>query len=198
MVTMPLAGRVMDRHGPRTIVIVGITLMCAGMGTFAYGSWHQDAYFPVLVTGLAVFGLGMGCTMMPLSGAAVQTLHSEQVARGSTLLNVNQRVAGSIGTAVMSVILTSQINRSDALVAAKEAAALQDSARKSGIPVNPAAIPPEVSRPGFAQQVADELSHAYTMVFIVAALLIALAYLPVAFLPKKPVDDGSAGAAAIG
>jgi DHA2 family multidrug resistance protein len=192
MVTMPLAGRIMDRQGPRTISMIGITLMCAGMGAFAYGSWHQDAYFPVLVTGLTVFGLGMGCTMMPLSGAAVQTLRSEQVARGSTLINVNQRVAGSVGTAVMSVILTSQINRSDALVAAKKAAELQDSAHKSGVPVNPAAMPPEVLRPGFAQQVADELSHAYTMVFIVAAVLIALAYLPVAFLPRKPADSSPA------
>ena len=88
MLTMPLAGRLMDRQGPGKIVMVGITLMCVGMGTFAYGSWHQDAYFPVLVVGLAVFGLGMGCTMMPLLGAAVQTLRPDQVARGSTLIDV--------------------------------------------------------------------------------------------------------------
>jgi EmrB/QacA subfamily drug resistance transporter len=195
MVTMPIAGRVMDRRGPGKIVMVGITLMCAGMGTFAYGSWHQDAYFPVLVIGLTVFGFGMGCTMMPLSGSAVQTLRPEQVARGSTLINVNQRVAGSIGTAVMSVILTSQIDRSDALSAANKAAALEESARRSGAPVNPAAVPREVLQPGFAQQVAHDLSHAYTMVFLIAAVLIALAYLPAAFLPKKPVDVAPEAAA---
>jgi hypothetical protein len=140
----------------------------------------------------------MGCTMMPLSGAAVQTLRQDQVARGSTLLNVNQRVAGSVGTAVMSVILTSQINRSDALAAANKAAALQESAQKSGAPVNPAAMPPEVLQPGFAQQVAHDLSHAYTMVFVISALLIALAYLPAVFLPKKPVEQGQSAAAAMG
>jgi EmrB/QacA subfamily drug resistance transporter len=188
--TMPVAGRLMDRQGPGKIVLVGITLMCGGMGTFAYGSWHQDAYWPVLVTGLVVFGLGMGCTMMPLSGAAVQTLRPNQVARGSTLINVNQRVAGSIGTAVMSVILTSAINRSDALEAANRAAALQESARSSGAPIDPVAMPPEVMQPGFAQQVAHDLSHAYTLVFIIAAALIALAYLPAAFLPRTPVRDG--------
>ncbi|MBE1550866.1 EmrB/QacA subfamily drug resistance transporter [Mycobacterium sp. OAS707] len=197
MLTMPIAGRIMDRQGPGKIVLVGITLMCAGMGAFAYGSWHQDAYFPVLVTGLTVFGMGMGCTMMPLSGSAVQTLRPEQVARGSTLINVNQRVAGSIGTAVMSVILTNQINGSAALAAANKVAALQEAAAKSGVPVNPAALPPEVRAPGFAAQVAHELSHAYTMVFIIAAILIALAYLPAAFLPKKQVqmeaDDHQSG-----
>jgi EmrB/QacA subfamily drug resistance transporter len=194
MVTMPLAGRLMDRQGPGKIVLVGITLMCAGMGVFAYGAWHQDAYFPVLVTGLVVFGLGMGCTMMPLSGAAVQTLRPEQVARGSTLINVNQRVAGSIGTAVMSVILTKQVNRSDTISAASRAAALQEQANASGRPLNPSALPPEALRPGFAQQVLHDLSHAYTIVFLVAALMIAAAYVPAAFLPKKPVVDSDHGA----
>jgi MFS family permease len=188
----------MDKQGPGKIVMVGITVMCAGMGTFAYGSWHQDAYFPVLVIGLAIFGMGMGCTMMPLSGSAVQTLRPEQVARGSTLINVNQRVAGSVGTAVMSVILTSQIDRSEAMAAANKAAALQESARNSGKPVDPAAIPHEVLQPGFAQQVAHDLSHAYTMVFAISTLLIALAYLPAAFLPKKPVEQGQGDAAAMG
>ena len=195
MVTMPIAGRLMDRQGPGKSVLAGITLMCCGMGTFAYGSWHQAAYSPVLVTALVVFGLGMGCTMMPLSGAAVQTLRQEQVARGSTLINVNQRVAGSVGTAVMSVILTGQINRSDALAAANKAAALE-SARRSGRPVNPASVPPEVFHPGFAQQVAHDLSHAYTLVFVVSALLIALAYLPAAYLPRKLVDQGQGSTAA--
>jgi MFS family permease len=196
MVTMPIAGRLMDRQGPGKSVLVGITLMCCGMGTFAYGSWHQAAYFPILVTALVVFGLGMGCTMMPLSGAAVQTLRREQVARGSTLINVNQRVAGSVGTAVMSVILTSQINGSHALAAANKAAAVE-SARRSGAPVSPADVPPEVLQPGFAQQVAHDLSHAYTLVFVVSALLIALAYFPAAFLPRKPVSQDESAAAMV-
>ncbi len=191
MVTMPLAGRLVDRQGPGKIVLTGITLMVAGMSVFAYGAWHQDAYVPVLVTGLVVFGSGMGATMMPLSSAAVQTLWPEQIARGSTLINVNQRVAGSIGTAVMSVILTNQINRSDAVATANQVAALQEQARATGRPLNPAALPPQAATPGFADQVMHDLAHAYTMVFVVAALLIAAAYLPAALLPRKRVDiDG--------
>ncbi|ETZ98521.1 hypothetical protein I547_6304 [Mycobacterium kansasii 824] len=37
-------------------------------------------------------GLGMGLTMMPLSAAAVQTLAPHHIARGSTLVSVNQQV----------------------------------------------------------------------------------------------------------
>jgi MFS transporter, DHA2 family, multidrug resistance protein len=114
------------------------------------------------------------------------------------LNNVNQRVAGSIGTAVMSVILTSQINRSDALAAANKAAALQDAARTSGTPVDPAALPPEVLSPDFAQQVAHDLSHAYTLVFVISTVLIAMAYLPTAFLPRTPVRESQAAPAGVG
>ncbi|MCV7071672.1 DHA2 family efflux MFS transporter permease subunit [Mycolicibacterium rufum] len=188
MVTMPLAGRLVDRQGPGKIVLTGITLMVAGMGVFAYGAWHQDAYVPVLVTGLVVFGFGMGATMMPLSSAAVQTLRPEQIARGSTLINVNQRVAGSIGTAVMSVILTHQVNRSDAVSTANQVAALQEQAHAAGRPLDPATLPPAAAQPGFADQVMHDLSHAYTMVFLVAALLIAAAYLPAALLPRTRVE----------
>jgi DHA2 family multidrug resistance protein len=66
------------------------------MGTFAFGVWQEKGYVPVLLVGLSVMGMGMGCTVMPLSGSAVQALRPQQVARGSTLINVNQQVAGSV------------------------------------------------------------------------------------------------------
>jgi MFS transporter, DHA2 family, multidrug resistance protein len=198
MITMPVAGRLMDRQGPGRIVLVGITLMVTGMSVFAWGAWHQAAYFPVLVTGLVVFGLGMGCTMMPLSGAAVQTLRTEQVARGSTLINVNQRVAGSIGTAVMSVILTNQVNRSDAVATAGQVAALREQAAASGQPLNPATLPPQALQPGFQDQVLHDLAHSYTMVFLVAAVMIAAAYVPAALLPRRPVLAPAGAPAPVG
>ena len=43
--------------------------------------------------------------MMPLFTSALKTLKSHEVARGSTLLNINQQIASSCGVAVMSVIL---------------------------------------------------------------------------------------------
>src|SRR5436309_5586580 len=94
MLTMPIAGRIMDKRRPGWVVLVGITVIAIGMGTFAYGVSQHYAYAPVLMIGLAVMGMGMGCTMMPVSGAAVQALGPHQVARGSTLINVNQQVAG--------------------------------------------------------------------------------------------------------
>ena len=54
-------------------------------------------------------GLGMGATMMPTFSGAMQTLRRAAIARASTTLNINQQVGASIGTAVLSVLLTHEL-----------------------------------------------------------------------------------------
>jgi DHA2 family multidrug resistance protein len=193
MLTMPIAGRIMDKRGPGWVVLVGITTIAVGMGTFAYGVSQQYSYTPVLLVGLFVMGMGMGCTMMPVSGSAVQALGPHQVARGSTLINVNQQVAGSIGTALMSVILTSQFNRSEYIGAAGKAVALQEEAAKRHVPPDPTQLPPQMLQPDFMQHVAHDLSHAYTVVFVVAVGFVLTTLIPAAFLPKKPAQVAPGG-----
>jgi MFS transporter, DHA2 family, multidrug resistance protein len=192
MLTMPVAGRIMDKRGPGWVVLVGITLIAFGMGTFAYGVSHQYAYTPVLLTGLAVMGMGMGSTMMPLFGSAVRGLAPHQVASGSTLINVNLQVAGSIGTALMSVILTSQFKHSQFIQAAGKAAALKQEVTKRGVPPHPSQLPPQVLQPGFMDHVTSDLSHAYTVVFVVAVGFALTTLIPAVFLPKKPAADAPA------
>jgi EmrB/QacA subfamily drug resistance transporter len=186
VLTMPIAGWIVDKHGPRWVVLAGITLIVTGMGAFAYGVSHRYAYTPLLLTGLAVMGMGMGSTMMPLFGSAVRGLALHQVASGSTLINVNLQTAGSIGTALMSVILTSQLKHSQFIQAADKAAALKVEATKSGVPLRPSQLPPQVLQPGFVDQVTNDLSHAYTVVFVVAVALALTALISAGFLPAKP------------
>lgn len=196
MLTMPLAGVFTDKYGAGKIVLVGITLVATGLGTFAYGVAKQADYLPTLLAGLLIAGLGSGCTITPLFGAAVQTLAQDQIARGSALLSVNQLMAGSAGAALMSVILTTQFNRSENISAANEMTILQQNGPKSGVPVDPSAIPRPTLAPDFMSNVQHDLSHAYAVVFVVAAVLVALTFIPAAFLPKKPALPPNKTAAA--
>ena len=189
ILTMPIAGRIMDKRGPGWVVLAGITLIAIGMATFAYGVSHQYPYTPVLFTGLAVMGMGAGSTLMPLFGCAVRGLAPHQVARGSTLINVNLQIGGSIGTALMSVILTSQFNHSPFIQAAGKAAALKQEATKHGPPPHPS----QALAPGFMDHVTSDLSHAYTVVFVVALGFALMALIPAAFLPKKHAAEIVAG-----
>jgi EmrB/QacA subfamily drug resistance transporter len=110
MLTMPIAGVLADRIGPGKVVLTGLLFDTVGMGFFAFVGSHDSYAF--LVTGLIIMGLGMGATMMPIMSAALARLTDASVARGSTLMNINQQVASSIGTALFSVLLTSALNSS--------------------------------------------------------------------------------------
>ena len=111
MITMPIAGILADKIGPGKIVLVGITVITVGMAMFTQIS--ADTSYAYMLGALFIMGLGMGGTMMPIMTAALATLTAHTVARGSTLLNITQQVAASIGTALFSVILTNQIKASD-------------------------------------------------------------------------------------
>lgn len=78
-------------------------LIFCGMGYFVF--LGADTPYWAVCLALFVQGLGMGMTMMPIMSAALATLNNKQVPDGSTLMNVVQQTASSIGTAVISVVL---------------------------------------------------------------------------------------------
>ncbi len=104
MIAMPIAGQLTDKTGVGKIVIPGLLLLIAS--TLGLTQLTGDTSYWTLSAILFVMGVGMGFSMMPLMSGAMQTLRHAQVARASTSLNIIQQVGASIGTAVMSVILT--------------------------------------------------------------------------------------------
>ena len=58
---------------------------------------------------MVVRGFGIGMAMMPAMTAAYATLRPEQVNDATPQLNVLQRVGGSIGTAILTVVLQNGI-----------------------------------------------------------------------------------------
>jgi EmrB/QacA subfamily drug resistance transporter len=107
MISMPIAGRLSDKTGVGRIVPVGLTIV--GISFLALTQLKADTSYVVFGVILWVMGLGMGATMMPTFSGAMQTLRQAQVARASTTLNINQQVGASIGTALMSVLLTHEL-----------------------------------------------------------------------------------------
>jgi MFS family permease len=108
MLTMPIAGALVDRFPVGRIVPFGLVLIIGGMFTLTQiqaDSSHWGFLIPVLF----VMGLGMGATMMPIMTSALKTLTHHEVARGSTLLNISQQIASSVGVALFSVVLTNAL-----------------------------------------------------------------------------------------
>jgi MFS family permease len=107
MITMPIAGRLTDRVGATQLAAFGIPLGVIGMSPFAFLT--EDTSYVLLSAGGFVLGLGMGMSFMPLMTAAMQAVPPQAIARTSTAMNIIRQTSASIGTAILSVILSSAI-----------------------------------------------------------------------------------------
>jgi MFS family permease len=107
MLTMPLSGRLTDRHGPNWMPVVGLPLVAIGLLPFAFVG--ADTPYVLLCSFNFIQGIGMGFAMMPLMTAAMQSVPRTAIARTSTAMNIVRQTGASIGTAVLSVILASAI-----------------------------------------------------------------------------------------
>ncbi len=191
MITMPIAGILADRIGPGKIVLAGITVITVGMAMFT--QIGADTSYTYILGALFVMGLGMGGTMMPIMTAALATLTSHNVARGSTLLNITQQVAASMGTALFSVILTNELKGKDSVtVAGAVRAAGDDQGAVAAVLARFGLAPDQL--PGVLAQVPGDMADAFATVFVVATILVACCLIPAAFLPRKkvaPVDPAA-------
>src|SRR6185436_16552259 len=107
VIGMNLGGRATDRYGGGRVVIVGLMFLIAGTAIFTQIDANTSYW---LVGGALVLrGIGLGGSMMPAMAAAYATLQRSQVPRATPALNVLQRVGGSIGAALLIVILQNRI-----------------------------------------------------------------------------------------
>jgi EmrB/QacA subfamily drug resistance transporter len=104
---MPIAGKLTDEVGARVVVPVGVALALAG--TLAYTQVGVDTSYVLLSGALFVIGLGLGSTIVPSMAVAYQSVPRELVGHATSAINVIQRVAGSIGTALLAVVLQRSI-----------------------------------------------------------------------------------------
>jgi EmrB/QacA subfamily drug resistance transporter len=169
MLTMPLAGSQVDKRPIGRIVPFGLVFILIGM--FGLTQLTATTPYPVIITELFVMGLGMGATMMPLFTSALKTLKAHEVARGSTLLNINQQIASSVGVAVMSVLLTNHLQASK--LAGPAMATLH-------IPALADKIPGAAIAKGL-----EDAAHAFAQTYWVAWVLVLLTLIPAMMLPRK-------------
>jgi EmrB/QacA subfamily drug resistance transporter len=171
MVAMPIAGRLTDVTGIGRIVPFGML----GIGTsfVLLTQLEADTSYWQLSGILVLQGLGMGFSMMPLFSGAMQTLRRANIANASTTLNILQQVSASVGTAVLSVILT------NAIVQRMDDAARAGSGRPSG--------PPD--REQLAHVIAPAFGHTFWWAVGLVAVALVVATI---LLPKQkpePVED---------
>ncbi|MDX6591520.1 MAG: hypothetical protein QOJ13_716 [Gaiellales bacterium] len=102
-IAMPFAGRVSDRAGPGLVVLSGLALMIAGTVPFALAA--ESMTYPMLTAALVVRGVGMGLATMPAMAGAYASLGKDRMAEAASLLTILRRLGGSLGVALVAVVL---------------------------------------------------------------------------------------------
>jgi EmrB/QacA subfamily drug resistance transporter len=97
------AGKLTDLLGPGKVVLGGLLLTVLGTVPYAFvGSGTPEWW---LAVSLLVRGLGLGFTFMPTLVAAYQGVPKQSIPQVTTVVNIAQRVGGSLGTALLATLL---------------------------------------------------------------------------------------------
>jgi EmrB/QacA subfamily drug resistance transporter len=173
-VAMPLAGWLTDKIGARIVVTAGMLIAILGMFAFAQLGAHTS--YAYLAAALCVLGVGIGSTIMPSMAAAFQTLTGQETPRAASALNVIQRIAGAVGTALLAITLQRTITSNLPQL-------------HGGIQAIAALSPKQQAH------AAAPLAAAFATAFWIAVALTSAALLPALFLPKRVRQEQTAGRA---
>ncbi len=100
---MPLAGKLTDRLGGGPLALFGVLI--TSLATIPFGLVGPHTSILGLSAVMAVRGMGIGFAFVPAMAAAFAALRPEELSDATPQMNVLQRVGGSIGTAVLAVVL---------------------------------------------------------------------------------------------
>src|SRR4051794_11455315 len=98
------AGQLAQRTGPRLPMTVGPIVIAAGLlllARVAPGSTYVADVLPALV----VFGLGLACTVAPLTSAVLASVEDRHLGVGSGVNNAVARVAGLLSVALLPALV---------------------------------------------------------------------------------------------
>jgi len=100
----PINGRLFDRFGPRWLVIPGFFI--AFVVLWIFSNVDSGSSIEVIITLYMCLMLGTSMIMMPAQTNGLNQLNTELYPHGSAIINTLQQVAGAIGTAIATTMMT--------------------------------------------------------------------------------------------
>jgi EmrB/QacA subfamily drug resistance transporter len=176
-IAMAIAGRVVDRSGPRPVVVAGLPVLI--LATLPWTQVTASTSHWLLGAAQLAQGVGLGMVLQPAMAAAYRSLEEAAIPRATSALNTIQRVGGSIGTALLAVVLEHHLTGAI------------PGAHGSGLST--------VGRGPAASHAAPQIAAAFGSTFWWAVGLTALALVPAVLLPRAPrrrrvrIDRGRLG-----
>jgi len=103
IVISPLAGRLVDRIGPRTMMTGGLVLVAISLYWQSYLSVGSG--FAFLAPSFVLMGIGMGFIMTPMSTAAMNAVDRTKAGVAGGILSMSRMIGGTLGVAVLAAFI---------------------------------------------------------------------------------------------
>ncbi len=107
LLTRGWLGRLTDRIGARTIVIVSLLVTTIGTLPFAFAS--SDTNQLVLAAAQLIRGAGLSGLLIPIMTSAYVGLSRDQIPDASIATRIFQTIGGAFGSAILATILANQL-----------------------------------------------------------------------------------------
>ncbi|MGD8193274.1 MFS transporter [Herbiconiux sp. P18] len=107
----PFVTKVLNRFGPRPLMILGPLFCAAGLFWFV-GITPDGDYFTQVLPGLVLLGIGLAQLFVPLQNLALIGVEAEDAGVASATVNSAFHIGGSIGLAIFTAIYASAVTGS--------------------------------------------------------------------------------------
>lgn len=106
-IALMIGGRLTDRIGPRWIVLAGVAITLIGFGMLTQVDDQTSQPFLALAGFIA--GIGLGATTVPATTASYRDVDRAAIPRATSAVRIFQQLGGSLGAAILAVVLQTQI-----------------------------------------------------------------------------------------
>lgn len=96
-----LGGKLLDTHGPRGGVATG--LLCSALATMAFGLIGEGTSLWMIFALMAVRGVGLGLSYIPVTTAGLNAIPEHLVTDGSAMNNILRRITASMAIVLVSI-----------------------------------------------------------------------------------------------
>jgi EmrB/QacA subfamily drug resistance transporter len=182
----PVAGKLAGRYGPRLFMSLGPFV--SGLGMLAFVRLQPDSnYVTVLLPAVGLFGLGLVCTVAPLTDTVISSVPDRRSGVAAALNNAVSRIAALLAVAGLGVVVT--LTFSTALV--DKTANLNLSPAAQAALAQVAQDPTGSAGSALSPEVRAAVSQSYTVAFHraieVAAIMAWAGGLVAALIIRNPV-----------
>jgi predicted MFS family arabinose efflux permease len=203
IVASVVTGRWLATIGVRWAVAAGCLLFAAGLWWSDLSLSPHPHYWPLL-SALALTGIGIGATVVPITSSALSAVPPERSGMAASATNTSREIGAVTGVSVLGALVYGQLNSS----IARQLHALGLPAAIQKVVINgvetgqvPSSSSSGIGPAGQAALVQKVLDAAYTAfhdglrdaLFLSAALVLAAGLLAVVTLRARPTDQRGDG-----